>query len=114
MTFDMERVAIELENRGVVSVEHAVGTRIECIRGRIWITEEGGAGDVVLEAGQSHEASRGGVAVVQALRAALVVFRARAVLPAETAPRPWAEWLWTPWTARAAGARPAVAQPVSG
>jgi hypothetical protein len=76
MIFDMRRVVIELEYRGIVPVEDAMGTRIDCVRGRVWITEGDGREDIVLEAGQSYEISRGGVAVVQALREALVAFRA--------------------------------------
>lgn len=79
MTFEMNRVIMELEYRGIVPVKDAKGVRIECIRGRIWVTEEGCAGDIVLEAGQSYETSRGGVAVVQGLRQAVVALRAPAV-----------------------------------
>jgi hypothetical protein len=79
MTFDMKRVVIELEYRGIVPVEDAIGTRIDCLRGRIWITEQRSTGDIVLEAGESYQISRGGVAVMQALREALVALRAPAV-----------------------------------
>lgn len=82
MIFDMKRVIIELEYRGIVPVEHAIGARIDCLRGRIWITERGCTDDIVLEAGQSHEISRGGVTVVQALREAVVALRAPAMAQA--------------------------------
>lgn len=82
MIFDMNRMVVELEYRGIVPVENATGTRIDCLRGRIWITEQGCAGDTVLEAGQSYDIARDGVAVVQALREALVAFCAPAVAQA--------------------------------
>lgn len=76
MIFDMKRTAIELEYRRILPLENAMGTRIHCLRGRIWITEHACADDIVLEAGQSYRILRGGVAVVQALRGALVALRA--------------------------------------
>lgn len=90
MTFDMKRVVIELEYRELVPVEHAMGTRIDCLRGRIWITEPRCTDDFVLEAGQSHEISHGGVAVVQALRDALVALRCATVTAESIGSRPFA------------------------
>ena len=89
MTFDMNRVVIELEYRQVVPVEHAMGTRIDCLRGRVWITERDCTQDIVLEAGQSHEISRSGAAVVQALRDALVALRAPTVPQAAAGTPQW-------------------------
>ena len=79
MILDMKQMIIGLEYQAIVSLEDALGARIDCLRGRIWITEHRSPGDVVLEAGESYELSRAGVAVVQALREALVALRAPAV-----------------------------------
>ncbi len=76
MVLKMNRVVMELEYRGIIPVEVGKGSRIECVRGSIWVTEQAGADDVVLNAGDAHEFSRGGIAVVQALREALVGLRA--------------------------------------
>jgi hypothetical protein len=111
MILDMKRVVIELEYRGIVPVEDAPGTRIDCLRGRIWITERGSTDDIVLEPGESYVISRGGVAVVQALREALVELRAPAVHHAGAELATWAERLWSQWAARLAGGHPAMAQP---
>lgn len=81
MIVDMKRSVIELEQRELVSVEDARGARVDCLCGRIWITEHGSPGDIVLEAGESYELSRDGIAVVQALREARVALRAPAVSP---------------------------------
>jgi Protein of unknown function (DUF2917) len=111
MIFDTNRMVIELEYREVVPVGNGVGTRIDCLRGRIWITEGGCAGDSVLEAGQSYEISRVGVAVVQALREeALVAFLAPAVPRAGAGLAARIERFWSPWAARTAGGHPAIAQ----
>jgi Protein of unknown function (DUF2917) len=109
MILDTKRVVIELEHRGILPLQDAGRTRIDCLRGRIWITEHRSTGDIVLEAGESYELSRDGVAVVQALRDALVALWA----PAE--PRvgglvACVKGLCSGWTARAAGRRPATVQ----
>src|SRR5438552_2643960 len=70
-----ERAVIELEYRGVLPMHIAVGARIDCLGGRIWITEEGGTDDIVLEAGESFDVARAGVAVVQALSTARFALR---------------------------------------
>ena len=74
-----ERAVIEIEYREVIPVHVAVGARIDCLGGRIWITEEGGIDDIVLEAGESFDIACAGVAVVQALRRAVFVLRVPAV-----------------------------------
>jgi hypothetical protein len=114
MILDMKRVIIELEYRGIVPVEDAVGTRIDCLRGRIWITEQGSTDDIVLEAGQWYVISRGGVALVQALREALVGLRAPLVRQAGSGLATWVERLWSQWATREAGRAPAIARPGTG
>jgi hypothetical protein len=111
MMLDMKRVVIELEYRGIVPVKDAMGTRIDCLRGRIWITEQRSTDDILLEAGESYEISYGGLAVVQALREALVALRAPAEPQAEAGFAARVERLWGRWAARAAGGHPAIAQP---
>ena len=108
MIFDMKRVVIELEYRGIVPVKNAMGTRIDCLRGRIWITEGGDNEDIVLEAGQSHEISRRGVAVVQALRDALVALRSPAVPQVEAGLAARVTQLWSSSPGNAGGRQYAV------
>ena len=114
MILDLKRAVIELEYRGIIPVEDAVGTQIDCLRGRIWITEWGSTDDIVLEAGQCYVISRGGVALVQALREALVGLRAPAVRQAGSALATGVERLWSQWAAHVAGRHPAIAQPRGG
>ena len=114
MIFEMNRMVIELEYRGIVPVENARGTRIDCLRGRIWITEQGCAADIVLEAGQSYDISRDGAAVVQALREALVAFRAPAVPQTGAWVAVRIERLLSPWAVREAAGHPAIAPLGSG
>ena len=72
MILVIQRVVIELRHREVHQVPGGHGVRIDCLRGRIWITDRACAGDIVLEAGESYDVSAGGDAVVQALGAAMV------------------------------------------
>jgi hypothetical protein len=69
MVLDSRQV-ITLARRGLVPMQLAAGARIECTRGRIWITEHALPLDVVLEPGESYNISRRGEVVVQALREA--------------------------------------------
>lgn len=89
MVVDTKRVVLELEYRGLVPLTDALGTRIHCLGGRIWITQDGSRDDIVLEAGEAGEISHTGLAVVQALRPARVALHAAATprLPAGVAPR---------------------------
>lgn len=43
------------------------GVRIECRLGRLWITQEGAAADVILQSGQSFVATNDGALVVQSV-----------------------------------------------
>jgi hypothetical protein len=109
MIVEMKRMVIELEHSGLVPVEDAVGVRIDCLRGRIWITEHGSKDDHVLDAGESYVISRRGLAVVQALRASLVELRALAVHPTGAGVMTWVERLWSQGAAREASGHSAIA-----
>ena len=111
VVLDAQQLVIELRHRGIVPVADAAGTRIDCLRGRIWITERGCTDDFVLEAGDSHVISRDGVAVVQALRAALVGLRASAARRPGGGLATRVERLRSRWAAHATCGHPAVAQP---
>ena len=111
MIFYMKRMVIKLEYRGIAPVEEAMGARIDCLRGRIWITERGCTDDIVLEAGQSYEISRSGVAVVQALREALVALRAPTMPQAGAGLAAWVERLGSPWAAGVAHFAKALQEP---
>ena len=71
MVVDMNRMVMELRYRDLMSIQDAAAAQIYCLGGRVWLTELG-RGDVVLQAGDSYQLSRGGEAVVQALRDASV------------------------------------------
>ena len=97
MIVDMKQWGIELERRGIASVEAASGGRIDCLCGRIWITEHRSPGDIVLEAGESYELSGSGVAVVQALREAHVALRPPTISPSRAELAGRVRQLWSRW-----------------
>lgn len=109
MIVGIKRVVIELGYREIVPVADALGTRINCLRGRIWITQHRSIDDVVLEAGESCEISRPGVALVHALADALVALHAPAAPRASAGLAPRLRLLWDRLAAPATGALSAAA-----
>ena len=83
-------IQIDLEHNEAASLLHAEGNTLRCVRGTLWVTEDNGDGDVVLEAGDSYALTRRGRAVVQS-----VVTPGGAccqLLLARSPRRPWATW----------------------
>jgi Protein of unknown function (DUF2917) len=109
MFLDMKRLVLEIERRGIASVNAAAGTRIACLRGLIWITEAGAEDDIVLRAGESRMISHEGVAVVQSLReGALVEMRAPTTHDVNSPLRRWIGRHRKQWAADQAEERPAT------
>ncbi len=50
-----------------VSLDHSKGKKIACTDGRLWVTLEHGADDLILEANQSLEIDENGLVVISAL-----------------------------------------------
>ena len=75
---------ITLSCRQVFPIRLAAGTRIECTRGLVWLTEEGLPHDVLLEPDEAYEISRRGLVAVQALGETIFRIRAKTRLPYQT------------------------------
>ena len=60
-------IPIDLEGGEATSLLHAEGNTLRCVRGTLWVTEDNGGGDVVLEAGDSYALTRRGRTVVQSV-----------------------------------------------
>jgi hypothetical protein len=59
---------ITLDKYGLWNIEgNRSGDVISCLRGSLWITQEGDLGDYVLEPGQDFWVNRAGTVIVQAL-----------------------------------------------
>jgi uncharacterized protein YjiS (DUF1127 family) len=79
---------LRLTLRDFLTLQGARGTAIDVLVGRVWITEDGRAGDSFIDAGRSYRVGGQGLVLIGAesqARAAEVVVRH---------PRSWAAWTW--------------------
>ena len=66
---------IQLTRGEAVPVRNAAGHTVQAHEGRVWITEEAGLADVMLQPGESFHLARSGLAVVEALSDASISIR---------------------------------------
>lgn len=99
----MNAPTLTLQPGRALALDAACGTRVVCIDGALWLTQDGEAGDLVLAAGHSWTARRSGRIVVQALRTRA----AWAMEPSDEALTLAARFAarFRAWAARLAGAR---------
>ena len=93
---DLEPIA--LQARTVHRIDNGRGQQVTCVKGVVWVTQEHDSRDIILSAGQSAVLDRRGLAVVYALKDALVTVGTPMQLPtlsrsAEPA-RSYAERAW--------------------
>ncbi len=65
---------LTLERGQVASTKEARGLAIECVRGALWITFEGGGADHVLQPGERIPVRASGRMVIEAMAASELVF----------------------------------------
>jgi hypothetical protein len=70
MTCDGYTTVWELVPREVISLDGARGATLRVTRGRVWLTQERDARDIVLDAGDAFTIECGGRTVVEALEGA--------------------------------------------
>ena len=75
---------IVLAKRTVHRIENGKGAEVFCLKGTVWLTQEGDPRDVILGAGQSFLLDRKGVAVAYALKDAAIAVG----VPGHIAPAP--------------------------
>jgi DUF2917 family protein len=68
-------MTIHLTRGKALPMRDAAGRTVYTHVGRVWITEENGLRDVVLEAGESFRLARPGLAVVEAFSDAAISIR---------------------------------------
>jgi len=73
---------IEIAADAAVSVQVSIGTTIQCVRGRVWLTQEGDSRDHAFPAGVSFSVDTPGRAVLTALGGPSVVLVTRDKRPA--------------------------------
>ena len=70
------KFVVELDQGSLLPLDSAKGVRISCVEGSLWLTEERGAADVVLQPGQSYEVEATGRTLVQAMSRSRVAVEA--------------------------------------
>jgi hypothetical protein len=68
MKIDFGPSSFNLARDGVVLLHQAAGARVVCLTGALWLTQQGLAEDVILQAGESLRVTSGGLTLVTALR----------------------------------------------
>lgn len=67
MDIELENSTLSLPRDGLVAMRDAEGTRVTCVSGALWITEDARESDVVLEAGDAFTLDRPGLTLIMAL-----------------------------------------------
>jgi len=66
MNIQLHQANLQLQRSGHLEVIDGRGTRMRCLLGSVWVTQDGDPRDIVLEAGESFTLDRDGVAIVYA------------------------------------------------
>lgn len=83
MNIKFDRAGLNLEKDGILRLQGAAGTCLQCRSGALWITQDHDANDYVLGPGDTLELEHGGDAIVFALLQSELVLREP--LPQESA-----------------------------
>ena len=75
MDMIIESPVLQLEPGQVVTLNDALGVRIRATGGKVWVTYENNANDLIVEPGHTLVISRNGRTVVQALEPAHVALQ---------------------------------------
>jgi hypothetical protein len=67
---------LRLQARELLRVNDAAGTRVHCVRGSVWITQDGDQKDYHLGPGMAFVLDRRGLALVHALKPSEIVLSA--------------------------------------
>ena len=67
MEIALTRAEIFLQDNHPVSLRSAMGVRVICTNGIIWITVAGQAEDIFLEAGQSHQLANNRLTLIESI-----------------------------------------------
>jgi hypothetical protein len=79
-TLELEPIA--LKARSVHRIDNGKDTKVTCVTGVVWVTQEHDSRDIILSAGQSAVLDRRGLAVVFAFKDALITAGSAQQLPA--------------------------------
>src|SRR5262245_58357913 len=77
MKLTLGQSSVGLERDQSIAMRDAIGVRVSCLDGALWITQEKVAADVLLEAGQSFVIDTAGLTLVTALHPSTLRLRER-------------------------------------
>jgi hypothetical protein len=95
MDIRIDDSCFDLRAHQIVRFDDATGVAIVCLRGELWLTQDGDLDDVILGPGESFTLDRPGLALIEALKASSLRVEVPLELDAER--ESWGTW------ARAAG-----------
>jgi hypothetical protein len=72
MPIPLKNTAIELPNGKLLAFRGALGIRLTCTEGRVWLTVEGQPGDFLLAKGEHLRIESNGLALVQGFPSGIV------------------------------------------
>ena len=78
MNIKVDRADLLLAPKETLPLEQALGAKVRCLRGSVWVTQDGDYRDYYLYAGDTVHLDRPGLALVYALEPAEVLVSARA------------------------------------
>lgn len=67
MQIEINRSTLNLAHEGLLAIRDGKGTRVDCHKGTLWITQEGEVKDSVISAGESLTIRHQGLTVVTAI-----------------------------------------------
>jgi len=68
MMMSFNEANLEVRRAQVLSLRDAAGVGLRCTRGSLWLTQEGGGQDIVLDPGECFTVERDGLTLVSALK----------------------------------------------
>lgn len=70
MNIELDSSTLALPRDGLIALRDADGTRVTCLSGALWITEDHDHSDIILEAGETVTLRRPGLTLLMALQPA--------------------------------------------
>ena len=70
MNIALDASTLSLVRDGLIAVRDAQGSRVRCLSGSLWITEDRSAGDTIVSAGECFRIKRPGLTLIMALQPA--------------------------------------------
>ena len=95
MNIVLDASTLSLARDGLLALRDAQGTRVTCLDGSLWITEDHGIADVLIGPGESFTIKRSGLTLVMALEPAALSLNERRE-PLLSRVRAYFAELWSP------------------